>query len=205
MPPATSSAPAADRPARRLSRRRRLTLTLGSTALSVLVFGAVFAATRVHSPASGTASASSVLAAGDRAPVALRLAPLGGGASVTLAAEVGHRPAVVNFFASWCTACAKELDAFGAVSARAKGAVAFVGIDTNDSDHSLAEKLLRAGGVRYPVLVDGAGLQAATAYGVDALPATFFLDASGRVVGEVLGAEDAPALSARLRGLEGHG
>ncbi|MGH9103918.1 MAG: TlpA family protein disulfide reductase [Acidimicrobiales bacterium] len=112
---------------------------------------------------------------------------LGGGQAVTSESFRG-KPLVVNFFASWCPNCAKELGAFGAVSAQSSGKVGFVGIDTNDHAPATATSLLRKAGDRYPVGVDP---QAALAsrYLVAALPVTFFVSPSGRVVGEVYGAQ----------------
>ncbi len=186
--------------------RRRLLLVATSALASLVLCGAIYSATRVHNaPVVISPPASSVLGAGAEAPLGFSLDRLGGSGSASLAALVGHKPAVVNFFASWCTACAAELDAFGRVSRQEGSAVRFIGIDTNDPNHALALQLLQRAGAHYPVLLDSAAQRVATAYGVSALPTTFFIDASGHVTAEALGAQQATALAARVVSLERRG
>lgn len=112
-------------------------------------------------------------------------------ATVSLARFRGH-PVVVNFWASWCTPCRKEMPALQAAARRTAGLVDFVGIDTNDQ-RSAALAFLQKTGVRYPVGFDpNAAL--ATRYGVYGLPTTFFVSATGRVLGEQIGALSEPRL-----------
>lgn len=95
------------------------------------------------------------------------------------------RPMVVNFWASWCTPCKKEMPAFEAVAKELDGKVSIVGVtDTMDLDGSrtAADKA----GVTYPLLVDEDGLQ--SDLGIAGLPATIFVDADGKIVGRHLGA-----------------
>jgi len=79
--------------------------------------------------------------------------------------------------------------------------VAFVGIDTNDTDDSKALAMLRAAGADFPVGVDSARDTVTDAYGAVGLPTTFFLDRSGHVVYEVLGAQNIETLDRRLEAL----
>jgi cytochrome c biogenesis protein CcmG, thiol:disulfide interchange protein DsbE len=94
-------------------------------------------------------------------------------------------PLVVNFFASWCDNCVAELDAFGRVSNEASG-VRFIGIDSLDSNPSLAKALLARAHIAYSVGVDHDGT-VASHYLVSALPVTFFVSRSGVVEGEIFG------------------
>jgi peroxiredoxin len=146
--------------------------------------------------------ASSTLKAGDRAPQHFSLAALGGGTAVDLAKLMHGRPAVVNFFASWCPLCASELDAFAQVWRSDRSRVVFVGIDTQDPDKSKALALLRAAGADYVTGIDPSTNAVSDAYGVSTgLPATFFIDAEGRIRFEVLGAENRSALTKRVDAL----
>lgn len=184
-------------------RRRRVVLATSSALLSLVVCFAVFQAVRVRPQAATVLpAASSVLRTGSAAPLSFELTRLGGGSQVALASLVKGRPAVLNFFASWCTACAAELDAFGQVSRQYGDSVRFVGIDTNDTDHGLALQLLKKGGIGYPVGIDTATSSVETAFGAVGLPSTFFLDRSGHVVAEVLGAESAAVLRGHIAALE---
>jgi cytochrome c biogenesis protein CcmG/thiol:disulfide interchange protein DsbE len=103
---------------------------------------------------------------------------------VTLAQFRG-RPLVVNFWASWCVPCRKEMPALERVSERLAGRVAFVGINHQDGKTSAIEFQNKVG-VRYPSGSDPAG-KVGTRYGVVGLPTTFLVDGSGRIVARKLG------------------
>lgn len=145
-------------------------------------------------------SSSVTLGAGTTAPP-FTLERLGGGPPVQLAKLVAGRPAVVNFFASWCTDCRAELAAFGSVSQQRAGHVVFIGVDSNDLNPRLARSLLAAGRDRYPVGVDQNGATAIT-YLVPGLPTTVFIDRRGRVVDETFGALTRAQLQQRVAQLE---
>jgi cytochrome c biogenesis protein CcmG/thiol:disulfide interchange protein DsbE len=132
-----------------------------------------------------------------KAPAAVTLKRLGGGAPVELGGAVGH-PRVVNFFASWCPACRRELGAIAAVARSSN--VSFVGVDTDDSATQTALSLLHQAGATYPVGVGQAPL--AEAYGTGNLPTTAFLNSKGRIVGLYLGALTKTELSRLVADLE---
>jgi cytochrome c biogenesis protein CcmG, thiol:disulfide interchange protein DsbE len=104
---------------------------------------------------------------------------------ISLAGYAG-RPLIVNFFASWCTPCQQETPLLARFYRAEHGRVALVGLDENDAGGS-ALSFTRAHDVSYPVGFDPEAI-AASAYGVDALPQTFFLNASHRIVDRVFGA-----------------
>jgi cytochrome c biogenesis protein CcmG/thiol:disulfide interchange protein DsbE len=104
---------------------------------------------------------------------------------VSLAGYAG-RPVIVNFFASWCEPCQKETPLLASFYRTEKGKVALVGLDENDAVGN-ATTFTQKERVGYPVGFDPAGT-AATAYGVNALPQTFFLNARHQVVDRVFGA-----------------
>jgi cytochrome c biogenesis protein CcmG/thiol:disulfide interchange protein DsbE len=107
------------------------------------------------------------------------------GQQVALSGYRGQ-PLIVNFFASWCEPCQKETPLLAAFYRTEKGKVALVGLDENDVVGN-ATTFTRKDGVSYPVGWDPAGT-AATSYGVNALPQTFFLNARHQVVDRVFGA-----------------
>ena len=106
------------------------------------------------------------------------------GQQVTLSKYRG-RPLIVNFFASWCVPCKTETPLLASFYRGAKGKIALVGLDENDSVAN-ATAFTRADGVSYPVGFDPHFL-AGTAYGVIALPQTFFLNAKHQIVDRVFG------------------
>ncbi|MGH3185384.1 MAG: redoxin domain-containing protein, partial [Streptosporangiaceae bacterium] len=107
------------------------------------------------------------------------------GQRVSLAGYAGQ-PLIVNFFASWCEPCKKETPLLAKFYRAEKGQIALVGLDENDVLGN-AMSFTRANGVSYPVGWDPQAV-AASGYGVNALPQTFFLDARHRIVDRIFGA-----------------
>lgn len=89
-------------------------------------------------------------------------------------------PVVLNFWASWCVPCRKELPAFQSVAHRLEGRVAFVGVNHQDGRGG-ATDLLAETGVRYPSVYDPGG-SVARSYGLFGMPTTVFISADGRIV-----------------------
>jgi cytochrome c biogenesis protein CcmG/thiol:disulfide interchange protein DsbE len=90
------------------------------------------------------------------------------------------KPVVLNFFASWCGPCIRELPALQAMSERYKGRVAFVGITFNDRREA-AKGVLDRSGVTYPAAFDPSS-DVAVDYAVRVMPTTFFIGADGNLV-----------------------
>jgi cytochrome c biogenesis protein CcmG, thiol:disulfide interchange protein DsbE len=106
------------------------------------------------------------------------------GQQITLSKYRGQ-PIIVNFFASWCVPCKIETPLLASFYRGEKGKMALVGMDENDTVAN-ATAFTRANSVSYPVGWDphfGVG----TAYGVSALPQTFFLNARHQIVDRVFG------------------
>ena len=95
------------------------------------------------------------------------------------------RPMVVNFFASWCEPCRRELPRLARAASAQTGAVDFVGIDHQDS-RARAQEMLRQAGVGYPAGYDHAGVLARK-LGAPGMPFTLFVDGRGRIVDKVIG------------------
>ncbi|MFN8016829.1 MAG: TlpA disulfide reductase family protein [Acidimicrobiales bacterium] len=96
------------------------------------------------------------------------------------------KPTVVNFWASWCTPCRKEMPAFDEVAAKVDGEVNIIGV-TDDDDLDAAKAAAKKAGVHYPLLVDQ-DQTLITDLALSGLPGTVFVDADGKVVGKHLGA-----------------
>jgi thiol-disulfide isomerase/thioredoxin len=116
------------------------------------------------------------------------------GSPVVLGTYLG-KPVILNFWASWCAPCRKEMPALETVARSMGGSVDFVGVDTRD-DRSAALSFARQAGVTYPIGFDGQG-EVAGVYGAYGLPTTLFISATGEVVGHQIGA----LTSGRLREL----
>lgn len=184
---------AGKREGRSESRSERIWKVLAVAATLLLVGFVSYAATRPHTsrPVAYPVTPPATLAIGSEAP-SFVLPRLGGGQPVALASSRGT-PTVVNFFASWCRNCQAELSSFAAFSARSRGHVVVIGVDSNDSNMGAAERMLADARATYPVGVDS-DAKVATAFLLNALPVTYFLDAGGRVVHVVFGAQTLTSL-----------
>ena len=111
----------------------------------------------------------------------LRLAGTDG--AVHSLADWKGRPLVVNFWATWCDPCRREIPLLKAVRREhAADRLEIVGIAVDYPDE--VRKYARAHGIDYPVLVgDQGGLEAVSAFGMETvLPFSVFADRQGRVV-----------------------
>ena len=108
------------------------------------------------------------------------LAALDGGPDRELGELLGSRPVVVNFYASWCVPCIREMPAFEAVHRDVGDRVTIVGIAYQDSDELALDTVERTG-VTYPTFGDS-GQDALTYFGGINMPTTVFIAADGRVI-----------------------
>jgi cytochrome c biogenesis protein CcmG/thiol:disulfide interchange protein DsbE len=106
---------------------------------------------------------------------------------------------VVNFFASWCLECREEhSDLVATAEAFKDRGVRFVQISYQESPEASIAYLDEAGRSESTLYLADPGSRAAIAYGVFGIPETFFIDASGTVVGKIIGEADAFILGATL-------
>lgn len=109
------------------------------------------------------------------------LLPGGAGAYERRIAALEGYPVVVNVWASWCGPCRFEFPHFQRTAARYGKRVAFLGVDTQDSDDA-ARTFLREKPVPYPSFTDpGEEIVAAIGAGLG-LPNTAFYDRRGELV-----------------------
>jgi cytochrome c biogenesis protein CcmG/thiol:disulfide interchange protein DsbE len=90
-------------------------------------------------------------------------------------------PVVANVWASWCGPCRFEFPTLQKLSARYGKQIAFLGINSKDSDETAASYLGEAP-VSYPSYTDPDGKIAASIGATVGLPDTAFYDSSGKLV-----------------------
>lgn len=106
---------------------------------------------------------------------------------------------VLNFWGSWCGPCRAEAKHFEKVAQETKGdGVQFVGVNTRDSQKSLAVSFEEDFGITYPSLYDPTGkLLLRFPKGTlnpQAIPSTVVIDREGRLAARSLAALDADKL-----------
>ena len=99
--------------------------------------------------------------------------------------DADGRPMVLNFWASWCDPCRREMPALEDVYEQVRPRISFVIIDNQDA-RAPALALLQATGVQYPSGFDPSGAVARD-YGLYGMPTTVFIAPGGRIVGRIIG------------------
>jgi thiol-disulfide isomerase/thioredoxin len=100
-------------------------------------------------------------------------------------ADLRGTPVVVNFWASTCAPCVREMPALESVHQAAGDDVAFVGVAVNDRVDDALD-LAEQTGVTYPLVADADGSFFVDA-GATVLPTTLVLDQDGAVVRRMVG------------------
>jgi cytochrome c biogenesis protein CcmG/thiol:disulfide interchange protein DsbE len=103
------------------------------------------------------------------------------GSTVTLAGALqSGKPAVVNFWASWCGPCADEAPVLESAARRYGDRITFIGVDVEDID-SDAQAFLSKYGITYPNGSGNAG-PISVQYGMRGVPETYFIAPDGRLI-----------------------
>jgi len=172
--------------------RRTAGLARRHKVISGVVAAFIAAVIAVSLATSGTAAPPAY-----RAGAGFTLSALGHpGQQVSLSQYTG-RPVIINFWASWCGPCQEETPLLASWYEQQQGHAVLLGLDENDIAAD-ALKFAAAKGVSYPIGFDP-NVTVPSAYGVDGLPQTFFLNAEHRVVDHVLGAVTKAELAKGLR------
>ncbi|MGH2467821.1 MAG: TlpA family protein disulfide reductase [Candidatus Limnocylindrales bacterium] len=135
-----------------------------------------------RAPGGGAGSATPIVIGGspllDRPAPAIDLST-DTGQDVSLASLRG-RPVIVNFWASTCIPCRTEFPLFkAALASHAADRLTILGVVYKDAT-SAARTFMTAEGADWPMLLDPDGTVAA-AYGVEAIPMSFYVDPAGIV------------------------
>lgn len=188
--------PARRRPPRAQQRRSRIARKRASLAAVVAVSVAVVSGVLVLAVRGSESSEK-----GNVSATAFDLPRLNAQGRVRLA-TLTQRPTILNFFASWCTACDAELPDFRRAADALEGKVNFVFVNSNESGdwHPMAE---RNGILRFTLAKDINGTAGNGLYrslgGTGGMPITGFYDARGKLIDVSYGALTGGLLNQKLQ------
>ena len=111
-------------------------------------------------------------------------------------ADYAGTPLVVNFFASWCPPCVREMPEFQEVFERLDGQVAFLGLSQDQSAQDALD-LVETTGVTYDVGWD-LDLEVYKATGSIAMPTTAFVSPTGELIDTFAGVLDSESLAEHI-------
>lgn len=87
---------------------------------------------------------------------------------------------IIDFWATWCPPCRKELPHIQKIYDKYKNKKVIVLAITSESNIEKVKDFIEEGGYTFPILIDGRR-EANSAYGVSAIPMLFVLDREGAI------------------------
>ena len=119
----------------------------------------------------------------------------------TTLASLRGKPALINFWASWCEPCRKEAPELARFDRSLGGAGRLVGIDYTDQSDA-GREFVHEYGWKFPILEDPDGVYGAR-YRFSGLPTTVVLDSRGRIVQTLRGPQTVADLQGALKSAQG--
>lgn len=165
------------------------TLIVGTLVLVVglLVFGRWYSGSSTSTQSAqnyhGQANIGSTTGNQNQAPD-FSLEKLGGG-SISLAEYKGKKPVVLDFWASWCPNCRRDIPHLNSFYQKYKDQVEVIGINLQEAP-SAVQSYVSSQGVSYPIALDPNG-QASRAYGVQYTNFHVLIDKDGNLVRTIPG------------------
>lgn len=142
----------------------------------------------------GARAEDAFAAFGAQPPVASQPAPgfrlpsLSGG-EIGLA-DLKGRLVLLNFWATWCEPCRREMPGLERLAQRYRErGLTVLAINEDADDGARATRFVARHALTYPVLLDGDGA-VARRYRAKALPMSYLIGADGNLLGTVVGARD---------------
>ena len=110
------------------------------------------------------------------------------------------QPVVLNFWASWCGPCKSEMPEFQKAFESYGDSIQFLMVDVGEAMAD-GKAFLSAAAYTFPAYFDIRS-EAATAFQVSAIPATYFINADGQIVDSYVGAISESTLLAGIEAIQ---
>lgn len=140
-----------------------------------------------QAPSAGTASVNDALSANSAkanpAPD-FTLSKLGGG-TITLSEFRGKKPVVVDFWASWCPNCRRDMPNLNRFYEKYKDRVEVIGVNLQEKE-STVKNFIASRGISFPIALDPSG-HASNAFGIQYTNTHFLIDINGNLVRTIPG------------------
>ena len=191
-PPIEPRAPGAAALIERLPLPLRVGVLLG---VVVLIGAAIVLIQRVNRASDGDQATAGTGALDARAPVKGEPAPdfalpnLDG--AVVRLSDLRGKPVLLNFWATWCGPCKREMPDIQQVYTQANGELVVLAINAEGTSPELARRLARDFrdelSLTFPMLFDSPDTEVLNQYRLTGLPDSFFIDRNGIIQEIVIG------------------
>ena len=150
-------------------------------AIGLLIFGKLSS----NNTTSGTASIhNSTSGSSTKLAPDFTLQKLGGGA-ITLSEFKGKKPVVVDFWASWCPNCRRDMPNLNRFYEKYKDKVEVIGVNLQEKESTI-QNFIDSRGINFPIALDPRG-EASRAFGIQYTNTHFLIDINGNLVRTIPG------------------
>ncbi len=111
------------------------------------------------------------------------------GKQVSFADVANGKPVLINFWATWCGPCIKEMPDLVRLSEEFKakgGLVIGISVDKDSDVLTLVSDFTKEQNVKYPIVIDNGDLETAFG-GLRGIPTTFYIDKNGKIAKKLVG------------------
>jgi len=165
------------------------TLIMGAIFISVglMIFAGVYNRSRgigssrpvqIHGGATAIGSTAGSYSKQNKAPDFM-LQKLGGG-TVTLSEFKGKKPVVVDFWASWCPNCRRDMPNLNSFYEKYKDKIEVIGVNLQENENTVKD-FIASRGISFPIAFDPYG-EASRAFGIQYTNTHFLIDTNGNLV-----------------------
>jgi cytochrome c biogenesis protein CcmG, thiol:disulfide interchange protein DsbE len=107
------------------------------------------------------------------------------GGTISLSEFRGKKPVVVDFWASWCPNCRRDMPNLNRFYEKYKDKVEVIGVNLQEKE-STVQKFINSHGINFPIALDSRG-EASRTFGIQYTNTHFLIDINGNLVRTIPG------------------